>query len=103
MSYHCPFLLNGGCNVNRFWFRLLQYLGVPRSIGEYSARDIDRICYGDVCVAPTKIRAIADTLGTDFDHLVQLGKEQRKQLSSGYERITNLINDYVWLCNEMVE
>ena len=63
----------------------------------------DRICYGDVCVAPTKIRAIADTLGTDFDHLVQLGKEQRKQLSSGYERVTNLINDYVWLCNEMVE
>ena len=56
-----------------------------------------------MCVAPTKIKAIADTLGTDFDHLVQLGKEQRKQLSSGYERITNLINDYVWLCNEMVE
>ena len=86
-----------------FGLGLLQYLGVPRSIGEYSARDIDRICYGDVCVAPPKISAIADTLGTDFDHLVQLGKEQRKQLSSGYERVTNLINDYVWLCNEMVE
>lgn len=56
-----------------------------------------------MCVAPIKIRAIADTLGTDFDHLVQLGKEQRKQLSSGYELIIDLINDYVWLCNEMVE
>ena len=86
-----------------FGLGLLQYLGKPRAVGMYSARDIDRICYGDVCVAPIKIRAIADTLGTDFDHLVQLGKEQRKQLSSGYERITNLINDYVWLCNEMVE
>ena len=60
------------------------------------------ICYGDVCIAPTKIRAIADTLGTDFDHLVQLGREQKKQLSSGYELIIDLINDYVWLCNEMV-
>ena len=49
-----------------------------------------------------KNRAIADTLGTDFDHLVQLGKEQRKQLSSGYELIIDLINDYVWLRNEMV-
>lgn len=86
-----------------FGLGLLQYLGKQRAVGMYSARDIDRICYGDVCVAPTKIKAIADTLGTDFDHLVQLGKEQRKQLSSGYERITNLINDYVWLCNEMVE
>ncbi|EDP26555.1 hypothetical protein COPEUT_01307 [Coprococcus eutactus ATCC 27759] len=85
-----------------FGLGLLQYLGVPRSIGEYSARDIDRICYGDVCIAPTKIRAIADTLGTDFDHLVQLGKEHRKQLSSGYELIIDLINDYVWLRNEMV-
>ena len=46
---------------------------------------------------------LLQNLGTDFDHLVQLGKEQRKQLSSGYERVTNLINDYVWLCNEMVE
>lgn len=85
-----------------FGLGLLQYLWSPRSIGEYSARDIDRICYGDMCVAPIKIRAIADTLGTDFDHLVQLGKEQRKQLSSGYEFIINLINDYVWLRNEMV-
>lgn len=55
-----------------------------------------------MCVATIKIRAIADTLGTDFDHLVQLGKEQRKQLSSGYELIIDLINDYVWLRNEMV-
>lgn len=86
-----------------FGLGLLQYLGSPRSVGTYSARDIDRICYGDVCVSPTKIKAIADTLGTDFDHLVQLGRERRSQLSSGYERVTNLINDYVWLCNEMVE
>lgn len=55
-----------------------------------------------MCVAPTKIKGIASTLGTDFDHLVQLGKERRKQLSSGYEFIINLINDYVWLCNEVV-
>lgn len=85
-----------------FGLGLLQYLGVPMSIGMYSAREIDRICYGDVCVAPIKIRVIAATLGTDFDHLVQLGREQRKQLSSGYELIIDLINDYVWLCNEMV-
>lgn len=85
-----------------FGLGLLQYLGVPRSVGEYSARNIDRICYGDVCIAPTKIRAIADILGTDFDHLVQLGREQRKQLSSGYELIIDLINDYVWLRNEMI-
>lgn len=85
-----------------FGLVLLQYLGMPRPVGEYSARDIDRICYGDVCVAPTKIRAIADTLGTDFDHIVQLGREQREQLSSDYELIIDLINDYVWLRNEMV-
>lgn len=85
-----------------FGLGLLQYLGSPRSVGEYSAKDIDRICYGDVSVAPTKIRAIADILGTDFDHLVQLGREQRKQLSSGYELIIDLINDYVWLRNEMI-
>lgn len=41
-----------------FGLGLLQYLGVPRSIGEYSARDIDRICYGDVCVAPTKLELL---------------------------------------------
>lgn len=85
-----------------FGLGLLEYLGEPRAVGMYSTRDIDRICYGDVCVAPTKIKDIASTLGTDFDYLVQLGKERRKQLSSGYEFIINLINDYVWLRNEMV-
>lgn len=29
-----------------FGLGLLQYLGSPRSVGTYSARDIDRICYG---------------------------------------------------------
>ena len=85
-----------------FGLGLLQYLGKPRAVGAYSARDIDRICYGDVCVAPTKIKAIAGTLGIDFDYLVQLGRERRSQLSSGYELIIDLINDSVWLCNEMV-
>ena len=84
-----------------FGLGLLECLGEPRAVGVYSARDIDRICYGDVCVAPTKIKDIASTLGIDFDHLVQLGKERRSQLSSGYELIINLINDYVWLCNEV--
>lgn len=33
-----------------FGLGLLEYLGEPRAVGMYSARDIDRICYGDVCV-----------------------------------------------------
>lgn len=29
-----------------FGLGLLEYLGEPRAVGMYSARDIDRICYG---------------------------------------------------------
>lgn len=31
VSYHCPFLFNGGCNVNRFWFRIITILGKTKS------------------------------------------------------------------------